>query len=366
MSVSVDQLGENVLPASFATAQDARSDLGDGSSSLSDIEDKEADQDDIEDGDSEEDIEDDLDNEDENDVDMESDANDSEAETERLDNSPHKLRKQKDVVLSSRAESQTYERSPSKLQHESTADGEGDEEEEEEEEEEIDDLSEEEGSIDESVKSFPPDDAELDSTTATTSLENSSGEGKTLGVPIDTASKKRKRSLLPERRSIEPDDPEEPARKRTGSAAGRGEEYAIDDAASTNGDIGTSNPISGDISDAESDVDDGNEEDEHINVEDDQTLDDDTAETAKLTEDLKTKAERKRASKLRKDGGLEPNFESVDDPAERPASQNPEAEVGDGEEIEDGIDHELDEAEAALKNEEERKLLVSWIYLKVR
>src|SRR5436309_1038503 len=112
MSASVDRRTDSTLPAAYPPSDEALSELDDGSSSLSDIEDKETEQDELDGGDFENDVE--------------SDANDTEAETERLENSPHNQRKLKDVVLNSQDESRMYERSPNKLQHPFRVGGDGD------------------------------------------------------------------------------------------------------------------------------------------------------------------------------------------------------------------------------------------------
>lgn len=90
--------------AALPVSTDTQSEIGDGSSSLSDIEDKEADQDEFED-----DIPERAAAEvagaqdtDPNDIEIDSIANDSEAETERLHDSPHSAHRRKDVVLNSR------------------------------------------------------------------------------------------------------------------------------------------------------------------------------------------------------------------------------------------------------------------------
>src|SRR5690349_1675788 len=105
MSVAIETQGDMPLTDDLQNAQDAQSDMGDGSSSLSDIE-QDADQDDGQD---------DLDDAMESDDISEEEENDSEAETERLDTSPNKNRTHKDVVLNSHTESHTFERVPSNL-----------------------------------------------------------------------------------------------------------------------------------------------------------------------------------------------------------------------------------------------------------
>ncbi|KAI1641181.1 Sds3-like-domain-containing protein [Biscogniauxia mediterranea] len=98
----------------------------DGSSPLSDVEDKDADPDDLHDlnnatsthRDHEGSSPDDL-----------SEANDTEAETERLYDTPRNATRRKDVVLTQNAEGRVYERTPSKLRQQKNAVGEGDDDE---------------------------------------------------------------------------------------------------------------------------------------------------------------------------------------------------------------------------------------------
>ena len=110
MSVAIESQGDLPLPDDLQHAQDAQSDLGDGSSSLSDIE-QDVDQDDGQDG-----LDDDMESDEasEEEEDDEEEENDSEAETERLDISPNKNRAHKDVVLDSHTESHTFERTDRK------------------------------------------------------------------------------------------------------------------------------------------------------------------------------------------------------------------------------------------------------------
>jgi hypothetical protein len=337
MSATLEQRSDGTLPAAFPTSDDALSELGDGSSSLSDIEDKEAEQDDLDGVDSENDIE--------------SDMNDSEAETERLENSPHDQRKQKDVVLSSQAESRTYERSPSKLQHQFHIEAEDDND------EDVDDLSDDERSLDKSPKSL--EGVEQGPTTATTSLEDSSGEGKETVTTNNVASKKRKRSLLPNHGSMNGTDLDEPARKRTGSVGAPTDEYAIDDSASLNGDAEMSNPISGNVSDVESlDAEDDDEEANQQRTNEENGMDDGVIEGANLAEVSSPEVERHKGRKKRRSSGHDP--EDIEIEQEEQANEEPVVnclshQAGDIEEPEDTVEVEGDEAEVILRNEEERK-----------
>jgi hypothetical protein len=337
MSATLEQRSEGTLPAAFPTSDDARSELGDGSSSLSDIEDKEAEQEDLYGVDSENDIE--------------TDVNDSEAETERLENSPHDQRKQMDVVLSPQAESRTYERSPSKLQHQFHAEAEDDNDEDE------DELSDDEGTFDKSPKSL--EGPEQGPTTATTSLEDSSGEGKELTMAQNTASKKRKRSLLPDHGSINGNDLDEPARKRTGSVGAPADDYAIDDSASLNGDAEMSNPISVNISDIESlDAEDDEEEANQQQINEETGVEEEVTEVANLAELSSPEVERHKGRKKRRGSGpdmKDVEAEQAEEANEEPILNSLSHEPGDMEEPEDTADVEGDEAEVVLRNEEERK-----------
>ncbi|KAI0428106.1 hypothetical protein F5Y09DRAFT_10802 [Xylaria sp. FL1042] len=89
----------------------------DGSSPLSDVEDKDEDPDDLHD-------EENLTNNERDDLgfpDNQSDANDTEAETERLYDTPQQTTRHKDVVLDQSADATVYERTPSKLRQEAKA-----------------------------------------------------------------------------------------------------------------------------------------------------------------------------------------------------------------------------------------------------
>jgi hypothetical protein len=335
MSASVEQLGESALSTAL-NSQDALSEIGDGSSSLSDIEDKEAEQDELEGADFENDDD--------------SDVNDSEAETERLENSPHKQRKLKNVVLSSKTESQTYERSPSKLQNQFRADAEDDDD------NDVDNLSDDEVSLDESTKSPGLEGAEQDLTTATTSLEASS-EGKGSIAALDTASKKRKRSQLIEPGSIDMNDLDEPARKRTGSVVVAADNFTIDNTASANSDQETSNPISGNMSDEESpDQPDDEEDESHEQIEEEFGAEDEAAGPINVRENSPPKSDKKKGWKKRgtSENGIEnPVMEQRDDPNESSTIDRPTKDAVETEDLEDTADG--DEAEAAIKNEEERE-----------
>jgi len=341
MSVSAEIPVDGIVPSRIQAADDDLSELGDGSSSLSDIEDKEPEQDELDELDDLDDQDQDSDNEDE------SDTDDSEAETERLENSPHQ-HKPKEVIL---GENRTYYQTPSKLHHQFNDEEEAEDDDDDDDvDNELDRLSDDDGSVAESAKSNGMDGVERDPTTATTSLEDSSGEGKGSMAALDAASKKRKRSLLPDRDAVDATELDEPARKRTGSIPATDDDYAIDDTASANGGAETSNPISGEVSDAESndphddeDEDNPDEELEEVGAEDD------VEESLNLVKDSRPKGERKTHRHKRDGSELVDNVE--DDAIDVPSEAVQEA--VDGDSHEDAMD--VDEAELALKNEEERK-----------
>jgi hypothetical protein len=337
----MDQGADALLQAALARpSPEDLSDVevdGDGSSSLSDIEDKDAEQD--------EDVEG-SDDELSNISDDDNEENDSEAETERLEESPNKFRPQKDVVLSSHNDNPSYDHTPSKLHNQITAEGQDDDDDDDE-----DPLSDADLSMDESPespKSSTHEDAEVDRPTAPTSLDDSSGENKNL-LSIESDTRKRKRSIMAG--SGLEEELGEPLRKRTGSVINTGDEYAIDDDAQQDedADIEELNPISGNISGDEGGVtnEDG--------------LVEEVEEELQVTVDIVAEivdapiSPKKRGRKRRE--GTENGVNNVEDSENVPDTEtmlNGEDDVRQGEE--DNAENEGDdEAEAAQKNEEERK-----------
>jgi len=330
MSVDIERIGagailEAAAQASAGDVSDVEMDGdGDRSSSLSEIEYKESHQE--EEGESSEDQNNNSEEE-----------NDSEAETERLEESPNKIRTHKDVVLSSH-NSQIYERSPSKLQNQIIPPRQLDEEDDDE------PLSDEEISPNDSSKSSAHGDVETELPTAPTSLEDSAGEGKRTLSIADADSRKRKRSIMAGGGLDE--DVEEPLRKRTGSVMMGGDEYAIDDEEQADeerdGDI--SNAISGNIS-----VDEGGEvQEDHAEAD---TLVASKEEIQEIVDVPVSPKKRGRKKKKTLENGGNPE----DDPEILPGveSLNGEFARNGGE---DGAQNEGDdEAEAALRNEEECK-----------
>ena len=321
----MEQAADAILQAAGERASlNELSDDGDGSSSLSEIEYKDSHQE--EEGEASEDHSDDSD-----------EGNDSEAETERLEESPNKIRTHKDVVLNAHNDSQIYERSPSKLHNQIIP---ADLEEEDDEEP----LSEEDVSLNESPRSSGHDDVDPEPPTAATSLEDSAGESKRTLSINDADSRKRKRSIMAG--SGLDDDIEEPLRKRTGSIMTPRDDYAIEDDDHPDEEVVTSNPISGNISGEERDEDEVAGE-----IEEPMVPEEEAPET------VETPVSPKRRGRKKKkviENGTSNQDEDPEALPEGDAIPNGD-EVRNGEE--DNVENEGDdEAEAALKNEEERRL----------
>ena len=328
MSIETDRAGADaILQAAGANvSEDELSDVdvdGDGSSSLSDIEDKDE-------------PEQDPDGSDEELSNVYDDENDSEAETERLEDSPSKIRTNKDVVLSSQNGAQVYNQSPSKLHNQIMPD--------EQDEEDDDDQSfDDEISLRESPKSSIHEEPEP--TTAATSLEDSAGEGKQTLSAVDTDTRKRKRSIMAG--SGLGDEEEGPLRKRTGSIMAPTDDYAIEDEERAEEEADTSNPISGNIS--------GDEDREEQEDGAPEAIEEPIAADEEAPETVDTPASPRRRGRKKKKA-IE-NGSSHDEDggaADGDPALNGEDEVRIGEE--DGAENEGDdEVEAALKNEEERR-----------
>jgi hypothetical protein len=322
MSIDMNQAADAILQAARQEASlDELSDVdGDGSSSLSEIEYRESHQDE------EAEASDDHSNASDND-------NDSEAETERLEESPNKIRTHKDVVLSSHNDGQVYERSPSKLNNQISADDEDGEEDEAP-------LSDDDISVHGSPKSSVHDDA-AEPTTVATSLDDSSGEKKRALLVTDSDTRKRKRSTGAA--SVLDNDADEPLRKRTGSVMTPGDDYAIEDEEHPEEEGDTSNPTSGNMSGEE-----GGEHEDEVPEEPQPPIV--AEEEAPETTEIPT-SPKKRGRKKKKpvENGISSHDE---DPEARPEGnavlngddENPENEAE-------------DEAEIALKNEDERRSL---------
>ncbi|KFY44958.1 hypothetical protein V495_03176 [Pseudogymnoascus sp. VKM F-4514 (FW-929)] len=352
MSVAIESQGDLPLQDDLHHAQDAQSDLGDGSSSLSDIE-QDADQDDGQDG-----LDDDIESEEaseEEEEDEEEEENDSEAETERLDISPNKSRAHKDVVLNSHTESHTFERAPSNLQGQYGAE-EDEEEESDEEDNAPGDLSDDELSLPDSPKTAAEEeavaDAADDAAAATAQLEETIQQPKDIMHAFDLTNKKRKRSQLLDVDSAGATDDGEPLRKRTGSVQPNADDFAIDDNASAPGDDDTPNPISGDLSDAESV--DGQEEDEEAEHADEKVkiqVDEELEDRIEAAEELRTSKRRRKSTQ----NGKEVAAGEANEPSDKHAVKMPAHASDEGEDAEENAEVEADDAEAALRDEEEQE-----------
>jgi len=294
---------------------------GDGSSSLSEIEDKDGDQDEDAEGSDELSM-------------ISDDENDSEAETERLEESPNKFRQQQDLVMSSHGNSQTYEQSPSKLHKQiAPADLEDDDDD--------DPLSSDDISLNDpdSPKSSERGEPEPEPTTAATSLGDSSGEGKNLLSVADADTRKRKRSIMAG--GAVDDDLEEPLRKRTGSVMTPGDDYAIEDDADPDEEGDLSNPISGNVSGDEGGAVQEDEVPEEI--EEAIATEENNAEVPDIPISPKKRGRKKKKAAENGVGGH--------DDADGDLAVNGDHEVRNGDEEADAEGD--DEAEAAMRNEEE-------------
>jgi len=344
MSAVIEDQSETILPAALDHQHDVQSEVGDGSSSLSDIE-QEAEQ---------EDEQDDLDGLESDDA-SEEEENDSEAETERLDHSPNKQRAHKDVVLSSHAESHTFERTTTNLHNQYRAEEADEDDDDEEHNTHPDDVSDDELSLPDSPKTATGDpvaEADQGATTAITPQEEFPAEPKDIMHVFDLTNKKRKRSQLVDRDSVDATDLGEPVRKRRGSVIAPAEDYAIDDNASAHGDVDTPNPISGELSEAESGDGDGQEEeDEAEQPNGEKQLAEEEAENhMDISEDSKSKKIRRKSSA----NGVSVPPEEVSEPSDKHVVKRPANTSDEGEDVEDIADVEADDAEAILKDEEER------------
>jgi hypothetical protein len=124
-----------------------------------------------------------------------------------------------------------------------------------------------------------------------------------------------------------------------------------DDNASARGDGDTPNPISGDLSDAESV--DGQEEDEEAEHPDEKEklhVDEELEDRVEVAEELRT-SKRRRKSAV---NGKEVTADEANEPADKHAVK---AVSDEGEDAEDHAEVEADDAEAALRDEEEREFI---------
>ena len=277
-------------------------------------------------------------------------VNDSEAETERLENSPHKTRKHKAVILGSGL-SQTFERSPSNGSNDLQTKG-------NDADAAVSNLAStpraEEDNASNTGTSKSNGDAEQ--TTAATSLEDSAGEGVKLVAPTlsKQAGQKRKHS------AGEANDVEEPATKKTGS---------IKDG------------VNGDDADHQTELEDESPSmsgDDDVAAEDEVPMEDDDAPlkevgrrpkrpASKATRGRKGRRKVGKAVKEERDAdGADANKEKLGEGDENAdedengivAEEGAEEEADGDAEVEEEGDVE-GEAEVAAKNEEERKPTLS-------
>lgn len=291
----------------------------DGSSPLSDVEDKDADPDDLHE----------LNNstpkhrdEDLSSPDDLSDANDTEAETERLYDTPRNPTRHKDVVLDRSADGHIFERTPSKLRRNTrrTRDGKNEDDE---------PLSE-----DVSIASSPP-------------AQETKSPNKRLSPILDilaeaasqeAENRKRKRASMP----VENSEPAEPPRKRTGSVPAPLRQDMDGDTPMADEDDPSSHTHSGEHS-----------ADETTNAEAGENGDKHAQDPPSDQEVIPKKQTRSGSKKLK---AAEQTVESDEPPNGVSRATAPEDGVHAAED--DHAEADVDEeAEAAHKNEEERKKL---------
>lgn len=316
MSTAIETQSNEVMSAAFPASQEEglSDDEVSGSSSLSDI----ADQEGLEPATS--DIENTFEGND-------SDENETEAETERLEDSPHSARKHKHVVLRSYGESKTYDRSPSKLQDQLLAHA--------EDEDDDETRTGDEDSGNESTKSGSDEEA---ATSHVPSVE----EQKAYTTPD---SKKRKRHTIMDGGVAEKNDrSEEPANKRVCSMINDGNAYLDEEEdVLVEDDVEMSNPTNGE--DGADDQDDN---------EDLQPISADKGPLEILAEASSKKAEKRntRQSQDSTQNGLDSKAQDAASTADKLNGNRDPPCVGD--EAEGLADvEEYDEAEIALRNVEE-------------
>ncbi|KAH0545066.1 hypothetical protein FGG08_000837 [Glutinoglossum americanum] len=296
--------------------------------------------------------------------------NDSEAETERLENSPQRIRKRRNVILSSEESVKSIERSPSKLANETVL--------EDINHTKVDDISTDYDvpmggtdqqeileqnangaeKIDEDNLSMTgtskSSGADPDPTTAPTSLD-SAGEGTKVASPPEIVGKKRKRTSPRNRSGSNDIEGDEPARKRTGSIKGDANGNEADkqenrgpddpDTVKYNGTNMKANAVNGD--------------DVHREPEsNDKGATERDCEPSAITKATKSKKGKRKEKKSKSAAQSRPGVDRTDSAdvadideanGEEPGSRNVE-EATNGQE---GHEGDADEAEAILRNEEE-------------
>ncbi|KAI0007072.1 Sds3-like-domain-containing protein [Xylariaceae sp. FL0662B] len=291
----------------------------DGSSPLSDVEDKDADPDDLHDMN---DVGPANRDEDASSADELSDANDTEAETERLYDTPRNPTRQKDVILRQSADEQIHERTPSKLRQQIATIKHVEDDDDEP-------LSEEAVSL----ASSPPAQViegpeKLQSPTLDLLAEAAKHEAE---------SRKRKRSSMP----VESSEPAQPLQKRPGSVPAPNRQDADGDTAMADEEEPSTNTNSGEHS-----------ADEGVNVTVAEEAGDERAQEVQSDHETLPKKQTRSGSKKAK--GSEKPAEGDGPPEGGVNGIAPEQDAthaGDDEHVEANVD---EEAEAAHKNEEER------------
>ncbi|KAI2466226.1 Sds3-like-domain-containing protein [Annulohypoxylon bovei var. microspora] len=290
----------------------------DGSSPLSDVEDKDHDPDDMH---GLNDTTPNIRDEDLSSPDDLSDANDTEAETERLYDTPRNPTRHKDIVLSRQTDSQTYERASSKLRRHITRSGEGKNE---------DDapLFEEEISI----ASSPP----AQETKTLNKRQSPILDILAEAASQDAESRKRKRSSVP----AETSEPPQLTRNRTGSVP-----------APSRRDIDGDTPMIDEEDPSLHTNSRDHSADEAINVEPGEDDGDGHAQRIQSDPEVIPKKQTRSGSKKLKavepPAGTDEHLEEVVDTA---TTEENEAHAGEDEQADADVD---EEAEAAHKNEEE-------------
>ncbi|KAI1328385.1 hypothetical protein F5Y16DRAFT_160219 [Xylariaceae sp. FL0255] len=286
----------------------------DNSSPLSDVEDKDDDPDDLHDDNS-------LTNNDNDDLSLPdnlSDANDTEAETERLYDTPQNPVRHKDVDAGHSAEDNVYERTPSKLRQENKPASDSNDDDDEP-------LSDE----DISMASSPPAQA----TEPSPKLQSPTLDILAEVANQESENRKRKRSSLP----VDPTEEEAPSPKRTDSISSPKQPVADGDTAMADDDDPSANLNSGDQSADECrnpTAGDEAEPDESVPPEQDTTLRKSTRSSSRKLKDAEDLAELDKPIADRVDG----------------AAPEEDAHTGEDEQMDVDLD---EEAEAAHKNEEE-------------
>ena len=372
--------GDTAISIHLTTRPQALADPSDSniSSPLSDVEDKDADGEDMDidlnNGHADEKMHDDheseggrdsashaaTDDEDDESNLSEIDVNDSEAETERLYDTPRKNTDIRDTVIISNETTnggtpgpreRLFERSPSKLQQQIQADVDAENaREEEDDDDELSDEPEDEDNHD-SNSSVAPSEAESEHEEPVAAKKASPSPEKqdeivasstiVEDVTLDSVEDTRKRKRSP---TAEVSDSDQPLRKRTGSVAAPGKTSSIiDHSAPDEEPLDTpTNDHSGELSGAEDDHDLASKD-----------KPEDVAESVENvpSETTRSKKSKRNTSKKRK-GSDEEDSEAVNQdahPAEEAAPTDEHAE-------EENAEAEVDEeAEAAQRNEEECK-----------